>query len=227
MTRSVSRAFTEQMAIELEKLADPKTKAWWSRYLKGTASFRGVKMADTRRVVKALVSEPGLEDATAERYLSVAQACIDQSNAEDKIAGVLLLAEHGLGSLTIDHVDDLAAPLASGSIGDWNVCDWYCVKFLGPFVVAGEDIEDRAREIAAWKGAERLWHSHAAAVTFVYLAPTEPELFDGFTAMLLNVCEANVADRARFSQTSVGWLLRELSIENPSPSASLLSDIQS
>ena len=97
MTRSVSRAFTEQMAIELEKLADPKTKAWWSKYLEGTAGFRGVKMADTRRVVKALVPEHGLEDATAERYLSVAYACIDQSNAEAKIAGVLLLVEHGLG----------------------------------------------------------------------------------------------------------------------------------
>lgn len=60
-----------------------------------------------------------------------------------------------------------------------------------------------------------LWQRRAAAVSFVNLAPEGERFFDGFTDLLLIVCHANVADPARFSQTSVGWLLRELSRAEP------------
>ena len=50
---------------------------------------------------------------------------------------------------------------------------------------------------------------------FVNHAATDPELFDGFTDLLLTVAEANVRHTERWSQTSVGWLLRELSRRCP------------
>ncbi len=215
MTVSTTQAFVEQVADDLDACADPGTREWWERYMKGEARFRGVKMADTRRVVRQLVNEHELTDASAERFLELALACLGQPDTEDKLAGVLLLAEHGLATLTIDHVDRLGTPLADGAIADWNVCDWYCVKVLGPFVAAGNDTESRARAIAGWKDAETLWQRRSAAVAFVYLAPTEPELFPGFTDLLLDVSGANIADPTRWSQTSVGWLLRELSARSP------------
>ena len=183
--------------------------------MKGEARFRGVKMADTRRVVRHLVDDLRLGDAPADVYLELALACMDQLNTEDKLAGVLLLAEHGLNTLTLEHVDQLGLPLADGSIADWNVCDWYCVKVLGPFVASGNDVEQRARAIADWTESETLWQRRSAAVAFVSLAPDEPELFGGFTDLLLDVCHANAADPTRWSQTSVGWLLRELSARSP------------
>ena len=60
-----------------------------------------------------------------------------------------------------------------------------------------------------------MWQRRAAAVSFVNLAPQGERYFDGFTDLLLTVCASNVADPARFSQTSVGWLLRELSSGEP------------
>ncbi len=215
MTTSETQTFVEQVADGLSAYADPGTREWWERYMKGEARFRGVKMADTRRVVRQLVDEHELGDASAETFLELASACMDQPDTEDKLAGVLLLAEHGLSTLTIDHVDRLGAPLADGAIADWNVCDWYCVKVLGPFVMDGEDVEQRARAIAGWKDTETLWQRRSAAVAFVYLAPVEPELFTGFTDLLLDVCHVNAADPTRWSQTSVGWLLRELSARSP------------
>ena len=113
------------------------------------------------------------------------------------------------------HVDDLALPLRSGDVSDWNVCDWYCVKALGPFVVAGSDTEARARAIASWSHADGLWQRRAGAVAFVNHAASRPEIFDGFSALLLEVCETNASDGRRWSQTSVGWVLRELSRQEP------------
>jgi 3-methyladenine DNA glycosylase AlkD len=172
-------------------------------------------MADTRRIVNALVKRHDLGDAEASDYLQLAHQCFAQPFSEDKLAGVLLLAEHGLATLRVEHVDALAQPLAEGFIADWNVCDWYCVKTLGPFVAAGPGVESRARAIASWVTAPALWQRRAGVVTFVNHAATEPELFPGFTDLLIEICEVNAGDQARWSQTSVGWLLRELSRERP------------
>lgn len=117
--------FVTDLDEMLDRAATPKTKDWWERYLKGEASFRCEKMADTRRIVADLVIRHCVDTGDAAAVLDHAAACFAQSWSEDKLAGVLLLAEHGLGSLTIAHVVDLAAPLANRQIADWNTVDWY------------------------------------------------------------------------------------------------------
>ncbi len=89
------------------------------------------------------------------------------------------------------------------------------MKVLGRFVDSGYDRRARAEAIAGWRTAATLWQRRAAAASFVNLAPQGERFFDGFPDLLLTVCAANVADPARFSQTSVGWLLRELSKADP------------
>ena len=194
----------------------PRTRAWWEKYLKGEAAFRGVKMADIRRVVNELVAELHLSDADIDDLLAIAMACFARPASEEKLAGVLLLAEHARGDLTLDHVAALGEPLSDGSIADWNVCDWYCVKVLGPFVTdIPDEIPIRSKAIAEWRSSDALWRKRAAAVAFVNHAATDPELFAGFTTLLIEVCSTNVQDETRWSQTSVGWLLRELSARDP------------
>ncbi len=212
---SLAERFAADVSVGLERQSNPDTKQWWERYMKGEARFRGVKMADTRRVVTDLVARHNLNDADAEDYLATALRCISQPWTEDKLAGVLLLAEHGLPTLRIGHLRDLAEPLATGMITDWNVCDWYCVKVLGPFITNQADVEARARAVGAWVTTESLWQRRAGAVSFVYHASTEPELFPGFTDLIIGICETNMTDPTRWSQTSVGWLLRELAHRRP------------
>lgn len=208
-------AFLTDLDRGLAALADPATRTWWENYLKGEAAFRGVKMAGVRHVVGELWESHGLGAVPVDRVVDLALLCMRRGPTEDKLAGVLLLAERALGDLRMSHVDRLAEPLADGSLGDWNSCDWYCVKVLGPFVTAGDDVEVRARAVAAWRSADQLWQRRAAAVAFVNLAPLGDEVFTGFVDMLLEVCATNVADPTRWSQTSVGWLLRELSKTEP------------
>ena len=93
--------------------------------------------------------------------LEHASACFEQPWTEDKLAGVLLLAEHGLHKLTIDHLDDLAPPLACGHLADWNSVDWYCIKMLGPFVANVSDVEVRCIAVAQWVHTDPLWQRRA------------------------------------------------------------------
>lgn len=208
-------AFVEDVAERLADAAQPATKQWWERYMKAASTFRGVKMATTRRIVNDARTEHDLAVDDAEVVMAHVHRFFQQPWTEDKLAGVLLLAEHGLSSLDISHVDELARPLADGNLADWNVVDWYCVKVLGPFVVAGDDTPARCHTIASWVHTDVLWQRRAGIVAFVNHAATEPELFDGFTDLLFKAAATNIADPTRWSQTSVGWILRELTRRVP------------
>lgn len=47
--------FVHDVARALDVVADDATRQWWERYMSGDASFRGVKMGETRRIVNELV----------------------------------------------------------------------------------------------------------------------------------------------------------------------------
>jgi 3-methyladenine DNA glycosylase AlkD len=171
-------------------------------------------MSSIRKIVHDIWKVKQLDELPRDTRIDIALAQFGQRYCEDKLAGVLMLSELLMDDLQSDDVTLLARPFELRQIDDWNTCDWYCVKVLGRFVEA-RDRRRRARAIAAWRSAEPLWQRRAAAVAFVNLAPHGDAFFRGFTALLLRVCASNVGDHARFSQTSVGWLLRELSKAEP------------
>ncbi len=170
-------------------------------------------MATIRAAVREAWREHGLDALSPDDQLAVALGPFEHRHAEDKLAGVLALSEFVVGRLDVRHAERLAEPFARGHIGDWGTCDWYCVKALGPFVEHSG--RSGAEAIAAWRHEEAFWQRRAAAVSFVNLAPRGRAFYDEFPELLLAVCETNVGDAARFSQTAVGWLLRELSKAQP------------
>ena len=202
----------ERLQVRLEGKANPKTKAWWESYLKMAIPFRGVKMADTRAALLAWIEAEEIASRfSLEEQKGLALRLLRETYAEDKIAGILYLQEVLLPARAIDCSTDLprfAALFDQGYIDDWNTCDWFCVKVLGP--LAEQQGEPCARAIAAWTGAGTLWQRRAAGVAFVNLAGAGEGNFEGFTDMLLEVCAMTVQDPARFAQTGTGWVLREL-----------------
>ena len=173
--------------------------------MKGALPFRGVKMAGIREVARAAWPEAeALEDPVG---FAIAQ--LESRHSEDKLVGVLLLAEHLIDRLGAADVPRLAEPFERGWIEDWSTCDWYCVKVLGRVI---ERDPDAAEPIAAWRSARPLWQRRAASVAFVYLVPHGLHL-----DLVLTVCESNVRDPERFMQTSVGWVLGEMRKADPAP----------
>ena len=199
----------------LSETADPATRDHWQRYMKGAAVFRGVPMPGVRTAVKRVWKDEGLAAWPTDDLLNLAHAWFARQPTEDKLAAVLLVAEHLGPRLGLGHVPALARPLADGQIADWNVCDWYATKALHTFLARADDLPDRARAVAAWSQAERLWQRRAGVVAFAKLAPRAAELFEGFVPVVLDACAANLVSDDRFAHTGPGWVLRELSRSVP------------
>ena len=211
----------EDLATRLDARANDRTREWWSRYLKGAIEFRGVPMAGVRAVVHDLWRDRALDERPREEQFDVVLALLAQPYAEDKLAAILALAERLLESLSAHDVPFLAEPFARGHVADWSTCDWYCVKVLARLL---ERAPDAAEPIAAWRTSTSLWQRRAAAVSFVRVARRPDARLPNVAALVLEVCAANVRDPARFSQTSAGWVLRELSHAEPAAVAAFVAE---
>jgi 3-methyladenine DNA glycosylase AlkD len=203
----------EGLQLRLNARATAATREWWTKYLRGTASFRGVKMGDVRTAVHAWFAEERLgEHLSVEQQKDLALMLLEENYTEDKLAGVLFLQEILLPAGALDWRSDLprfACLFDEGYIRDWSVCDWFCVKVLGPLVE--EQGEGCARAISEWREAESVWQRRASVVAFVNLASKGDQNFPGFTEMVLDNCSHLLGSQERFAQTGVGWVLRELS----------------
>lgn len=205
----------------LQQRADPDKKDWWENYVKG-AAFRGTPMGEIRKIVAGFVkAHPDLHEA---QLKVIACELVAQPMSEDKLAGVLLFSEHLISHLGPDDLPMLRGLLADGHLADWNSCDWFCVKVLGRMLDHGEDPQRLADELIAWTTSDDLWVKRAGLVAFVNLAPRGDAALEGLTRRLLEGARRNVDDARRFSQTSVGWVLRELSKSQPDQVRTFVND---
>jgi 3-methyladenine DNA glycosylase AlkD len=203
----------DRLQLRLNARATAATREWWTKYLRGAASFRGVKMGDVRTAVHAWFEEEQLgERLPVGQQKDLALMLLEEDYTEDKLAGVLFLQEILLPAGALDWHSDLprfARLFDGGYIRDWSICDWFCVKVLGP--LAEQQGEACARAISEWREANSVWQRRASVVAFANLARKGDRNFPGFTGMVLEACSHLLGSEERFAQTGVGWVLRELS----------------
>jgi 3-methyladenine DNA glycosylase AlkD len=202
--------FKEQVVIlqeELQKYADTKTKTWWENYVKGSGPFLGVKMPVVRRIVHQWHQEYVDGRIEPAQQVDLALALFEGVYTEDKLAGTLFLQEICLPAGVLNwrrDIDRFARLFDDGRIYDWNVCDWFCVKVLGPLIK--ESDQACAERIAGWRSAENLWRARASLVAFVPVAGDER-----CYPLVATSCASLIARPERFAKTAVGWILREIS----------------
>jgi 3-methyladenine DNA glycosylase AlkD len=187
--------------------ANPKSKAWWERYVKGSAPFLGVKMAAIRSIVHQWHEDHVGGDLDLNRQLDLALALFEGEYTEEKLAGTLFLQEILLPADAIQCARDLdrfAELFSEGRIHDWNVCDWFCVKVLGPLIE--QEGFPCAERIAIWRDAANLWQARASLVAFVPVA----DVVDCYP-LIERSCQVVIQRPERFAKTAVGWILREIS----------------
>jgi 3-methyladenine DNA glycosylase AlkD len=203
----------KRLQLPLNARATAATREWWTKYLRGAASFRGVKMADIRKAVHAWYREERLgQHLSVGQQKDLALMLLEENYSEDKLAGMLFLQEILLPAGALDCRSDLprfACLFDEGYICDWSTCDWFCVKVLGPLVE--QQGEACARAISEWREANSVWQQRASVVVFANLAREGDQNFPGFTEMVLDNCTHLLGSQERFAQTGVGWVLRELS----------------
>lgn len=194
----------------LREKSDPRTKGWWENYVKGSAPFLGVKMADIRSVVHQWHKEYIAGHLDMDQQVDLALALFEGENTEEKLAGTIYLQEILLPANAVmctRDLDQFVALFTNGHIYDWNVCDWFCVKVLGPLIKKEGDL--CASGISAWKSSQNLWQTRASLVAFVPVAEKAE-----YYPLIESTCQIVIMRQERFAKTAVGWILRDISKYN-------------
>ena len=199
----------ERLALRarLQQQANAKTKTWWENYVKDSAPFLGVKMPTIRSIVHDWYGEQVEGKLDLAQQFDLALALFAGEYTEEKLAATLLLQEILLPQRAVNcasDIDRFAALFQDGWIYDWNTCDWFCVKVLGPLIE--ENGWECAAPIAAWRDAENLWQARASLVAFVKVAGDS-----AYYPAIAASCQALIRRPERFAKTAVGWILREIS----------------
>jgi 3-methyladenine DNA glycosylase AlkD len=205
----------KELQHSLEKKADTKTKNWWEKYLKHATPFRGVKMAEIRISLHKWFKDSEINEKYDKlQQIDICLEFISQKHSEDKLAGILFLQEiliPGNGLKPARDLPKFVQLFENEHINDWNICDWFCLKVLGPIVKKYG--KQSALIISEWKTANTIWQRRASVVAFVNLAKQGEGNFEGFIELILEN-SLIIKDQERFIQTGTGWVLRELSIAN-------------
>jgi 3-methyladenine DNA glycosylase AlkD len=198
-----------RLQLALDRASSATTKTWWSRYLKGAIEFRGVGLPQIRSVLADWRSDNGVDVRPAADQFALALRLFEEPMAEDKLAGVLYLQEYLQGEVPWrESLSRYGSLFERGLIADWNTCDWFCVRVLGPVIAANG--RGCASAVAKWSTSPHLWKARASVVGFVPVI----EVLDHHP-IVLRACAVLIRRDERFAKTAVGWILRDLSKHDP------------
>jgi 3-methyladenine DNA glycosylase AlkD len=189
--------------------ASERTRVWWQNYLRGEIPFRGVGIPAIRDILAEWRTTTGVAGWPVRRQLEIALALFAEAAAEDKLAGVLLLQNYLRTAFDWRELLPRYAELYERNfIFDWNTCDWFCVRVLGPTLQ--EQGMPFARALARWRSAPQLWQARSAAVPVVAVASDT-----SYHPTVATIGATLLRRDERFAKTAVGWIMREISRHDP------------
>ena len=206
------------MQTRLDKIASQKTKIWWERYLRNTVEFRGVNLVRIREELHKWYKSETINTLNETQQLDLALSFFSGRFAEDKLTGVLFLQEYLHKNIDwkilVPKIEKL---FTANLIYDWNVCDWFCVRVLGPMIK--ENGINCAKAISKWRNSKNVWQARASLIAFVGLTKEVK-----YRKIILDSCENLIKREERFAKTAVGWILRVLSKSDKKVVVSFLDD---
>jgi hypothetical protein len=86
-------AYRTSLRNSLVQKSNPKSIAWWENYVKDSAPFLGVKMADLRANLHKWYQSEIQEYFDVDKQVALALELFEGEYAEEKLAGILFLQE--------------------------------------------------------------------------------------------------------------------------------------
>lgn len=204
MTLKLLQPLLTKIQKELQRHADPSTKAWSDAYLKGLIEHRGLKAPAVEKLIFQLWNENALERLPPQSQWKLAASLIKSRYSEDKFSGIIMIQKHLLDRIpTPELLKKIEALFRQGDFFCWSITDWVSTRVLDPLICQSD--HSIAKRVASWCQAEDFWQRRASAVSFrgsVAIRSNRP--------LIEKMIRTLVMSNERFHQTGIGWLIASI-----------------
>lgn len=207
-TTSQNALSLQSLHTTLDSLSEPSYKVWHESYMRGVTPARGVKMAGIRRAVREWCDAGSFATSTRPEQLQIALSLFRGKYTEDKLSGILILAEFLSSAVSAEDLPGIATLFEDELIADWNICDWLAVKALSkvvsPCIVDAEAQERAIGIFEGWVRSKYVWQARAGLLAQLNLACNASD-----RERIAALCQTILQREERFAKTAVGWMLAE------------------
>lgn len=193
----------DDLAERLVSASEEKTAKWFTSYLKGAITYRGVKSPKIREIVKEWGPPP---DSSLRDRMRLVEALMAQPYAEDKFAAIFVLQDVVVNQdeerRDRDVLETIESCFERGNLYDWSTTDWLCERVLDALARRGANAE----RIASWRTSDILWKRRASIVAFRGAARNGEH-----QELVASIIDELLPSEERFILTGVGWLLSDAS----------------
>ena len=193
----------------LDKKSILKHKKWHENYLKHSIPYRGVRLPKIYNIVALWRERNNLDKLDISSQFSICCFLITQEYSEDKMSGIIYLQKYLMQDISQNKLLSKSEKLfKDGSIFNWNIVDWFCVRVLSPLIE--RDGESAAKKIASWRASSCFWQRRASVVSLRCVV--KDKKYHNLIKQNINIL---VKQPDRFIQTGIGWLISDLSKPYP------------
>ena len=191
--------------------SNPETADWFTNYLKGEITYRGLKTGMLRGILAEFHEVTQIDQLPDEVQLGQMRYWLAKPMAEDQLTAILWLqkwlklksstseAPTSVG-LTLEMLEDV---FRVRDIHDWSTNDWLCVKVLE---IIPEQHSGFIPMLMNWVNADSLWQRRSCLLAFKKCGKRGKYL-DEIEVLI----DRLLPSEERFVLTAVGWVLSDAS----------------
>ena len=207
--------FHRLLADMLAAQADEKTAKWFTDYLKGVITYRGLKTPMLKGILTDFFNATAADELPDETQLAHIRHWLGKPMAEDKLTALLWLEnwvkkqlkEPDREALIAQALSMLEDAFQSGDIHDWSTNDWCCVRVLELIPQKAPRFVPR---LMSWAKAETIWQRRSGILAFKKSAKS-----GAYHTEIETLINTLLPSDERFVQTAIGWVLADASRKYP------------
>ena len=207
----------------LEAEAKPETAEWFTNYLKGAISYRGVKTIALKGILSEFFRVTERDKQPCSVQLSHIRYWLSKPMAEDKFIAILWLqkwlkrrrASDEAAAALCQTFELLEDAFAAGDIHDWSTNDWICVRVLETIPLKYPAFIDR---LIGWHEASSVWQRRSGVLAFKKSAKA-----GHYHLEVERIISKLLPSEERFVQTAIGWVLSDASRKHPNWAARIFN----
>eukprot|EP01084_Bolivina_argentea_P172706 299143_1 len=200
------RTVLRNLKSAIDAKSNPTIAKQQEKYMKHKVKCMGLKAPIIKQIFKN-IWQSDIKSMELSNQILLSIECYKFEYMEYKSFGCNILEKINK-NLDDNFLNNIAIEILSNYCNTWATCDGLSSKVIR-HMISNDKTNKYALIIKEWKNSDCIWIQRCSCVSFVCLAR-----HGNYNNIIIEICTQCIKNNERFVQLGVGWVLRELSLND-------------